>query len=79
MGNLKEAIDKARRESHMKDGKCSMCAVGDEPFNGLHCSKYKCGNNDTCLLCHNTGMEYGEQCEGCGRIEKIGFIPGATR
>ena len=70
MDKLKEAIAKARKTSHMKNGKCSMCASGDEPTKGLHRGQYKCGNNDTCSLCHNAGMEYGDQCKVCGRIEK---------
>jgi len=65
-----ETIDKARKASHHADGKCSMCAVGDEPVNGLHRGQHKCGNNDTCLACHNAGMECGDQCQACGRIEK---------
>ena len=68
--SLSEAIDKARTKGHHRDGKCSMCAVGDEPVNGLHYGKHHCGNEDTCLLCHNAGMSYGDQCAGCGRIEK---------
>lgn len=54
----------------MEDGKCSMCAVGDEPVNGLHRGQYRCGNEETCMLCHNAGMEYGDQCAACGRIEE---------
>lgn len=68
--NLSEAIEKARKKSHLEDGKCSMCAIGDEPYGGLHRGQHKCGNNDTCILCHNAGMEYGDQCAACGRIEK---------
>ena len=70
MEKLREAIKNAREASHHSDGKCSMCAVGDEPVNGLHRGQYRCGNNDTCTLCHNAGMEYGDQCATCGRIEK---------
>ncbi len=68
--NLAEAISKARTASHHADGKCSMCAAGDEPENGMHRGQYRCGNEDTCELCHNAGMEYGDQCAACGRIEK---------
>lgn len=67
---LKKAVEKARHQSHMEDGKCSMCASGDEPENGLHRGEYRCGNAETCILCHNAGMEYGDQCAACGRIEK---------
>ncbi len=67
---MKEAIERARIISHHADGKCSMCAAGDEPENGLHRGRHHCGNEDTCLGCHNAGMEYGDQCKACGRIEK---------
>lgn len=70
--SLEEIINKARILSHQAGGKCSMCAAGDEPHNGLHRGQYKCGNEQTCLLCHNAGMEYGDKCQGCGRIEKQG-------
>ena len=75
--SLEEAISKARTASHHADGKCSMCAAGDEPENGLHRGQYRCGNEATCTLCHNAGMEYGDQCAACGRIEKRGIEPGA--
>ena len=75
MSDLKSAIDTARKASHGKHGKCSMCAIGDEPINGVHRGKYKCGNNDPCLLCRNAGMEYGDQCTACGRIEKTSWPP----
>ena len=68
---LDEAICQARKNHHMRDGKCAMCASGDIPKNGLHHNKYWCGNNDTCVLCHNSGMKYGEQCKACGGIEKL--------
>lgn len=73
---LREAINKARKTDHMKNGKCAMCAIGDEPLNGLHRDRFYCGNEVTCTLCHNAGMEYGDQCAACGRIEKnkIGFL-----
>ena len=67
---LKKAIDRARKEDHLKNGKCAMCAAGDEPLDGLHRGTYPCGNENTCIFCHNAGMEYGDQCSGCGRIEK---------
>ncbi len=67
---LGAAVEKARHMSHMKDGKCTMCAIGDEPINGLHEGRHRCGNEDTCFFCHNAGMEYGDQCQCCGRIEK---------
>jgi hypothetical protein len=75
--SLKNAVKVAREEFHHKHGKCSMCAVGDEPTNGLHQGIYRCGNEDTCLGCHNAGMEYGDQCAACGRIEKQGYPIGA--
>ena len=65
-----QMIDAARKQDHMVEGKCSMCASGDEPVNGLHRGEYACGNEVTCVLCHNAGMEYGDRCAGCGRIEK---------
>lgn len=68
--SLSEAVERARKKFHFERGKCSMCAIGDEPVNGLHHGKYKCGNEDTCTLCHNAGMEHNEQCAACGRIEK---------
>ena len=70
MPPLKEVIAAARKESHHADGKCSMCAAGDEPKNGLHRGQYRCGNNESCVLCHNAGMEYDDQCAACGRVEK---------
>jgi hypothetical protein len=75
--SLEEAISKARTASHHADGKCSMCAAGDEPENGLHRGQYRCGNEETCTLCHNAGMEYGDQCAACGRIEKRKMAMGA--
>ena len=71
MKSLSDAVNEARKISHMRDGKCSMCAVGDEPVNGLHRGKHQCGNETTCTLCHGAGMEYGDQCQACGRIEKF--------
>lgn len=68
--SLSEAIDKARKSSHHAHGKCSMCAVGDEPKNGIHRGQFPCGNEQTCTLYHNAGMRYGDQCKACGRIEK---------
>jgi len=76
--SLTEAIDKARKASHHADGKCSMCAAGDEPVNGLHRGQYPCGNEQACLCCHNAGMEYGDQCAACGRIEKRKPIMGGS-
>lgn len=67
---LEEAVTRARKEWRHKHGKCTMCTVGDEPKNGLHAGEHRCGNEDTCTLCHNAGMEYGDQCAACGRIEK---------
>ena len=70
MEKLKEIVQQARLAHHMAEGKCSMCAIGDKPKNGLHQGQYHCGNNDTCTLCHNAGMEYGDQCVACGRIKQ---------
>lgn len=70
MKSLSEAIDEARKADHAENGKCTMCAIGDEPSGGLHREQHRCGNNDTCTLCHNADMEYGDQCAACGRIEK---------
>lgn len=67
---LTEATERARQTSRHRDGKCSMCAAGDEPENGLHRKQYRCGNEGTCSLCNNAGMEHGDQCAACGRIEK---------
>jgi hypothetical protein len=69
MKTLSDAIQEAQRAHHLKHGKCSICAVGDRPQNGLHMGKYRCGNNDPCILCHNAGMEFGDQCAACGRVE----------
>lgn len=60
--SLAEGVRKAREASHHKYGKCSMCACGDEPEQGFHREQYPCGNEYTCILCHNAGMEYGDQC-----------------
>ena len=68
---ISEAIAIARRNHHLRDGKCAMCASGDEPEYGLHRGEYWCGNNDTCSICHNAGMKYGDKCKACGRIEKL--------
>jgi len=68
--SLTDAVAKARHASHLADGKCSMCAAGDEPVDGYHRGIHRCGNEQTCLCCHNAGMEYGDQCAACGRIEK---------
>lgn len=65
---MKESIEKARSNWEIKHGKCSLCAVGYEPFNGMH-GKHFCGNIKTCALCHNAGMRYLDQCAACGRIE----------
>lgn len=67
--SLAEAISEARAAGHLEYGKCAMCAVGDIPYYGLHQGAFRCGNEDTCLLCHNSGMEPGDQCSGCGRIQ----------
>ena len=76
--SLTEAIDSARLSGHHADGKCSMCAAGDDPENGMHRGQYPCGNEQTCLCCHNAGMEYGDQCAACGRIEKRKPIMGCS-
>ena len=68
--SLLDAIDAAQKSWEAEHGKCTMCACGDEPQGGLHRGKHPCGNEITCLLCHNAGMEYGDQCAACGRIEK---------
>ena len=68
--SLIDAINAAQKSWEGEHGKCSVCAIGDEPVNGLHRDKHPCGNEDTCLLCKNAGMEYGDQCAACGRIEK---------
>ena len=60
----------ARIESYHKHGNCLLCHLGYQPRNGLHEDKHRCGNNDTCSICHNAGMENGDQCAACGRIEK---------
>jgi len=70
MESLRTAIDAAQKADHAENGKCAMCTIGDEPTGGLHRGQHRCGNNDTCTLCHNAGMEYGDQCAACGRIEK---------
>ena len=54
---LEEAVTRARKEWHHKHGKCTMCTVGDEPKNGLHVGKHKCGNENACLLCHNAEVQ----------------------
>lgn len=69
---LKKAIDTAEKEWQRENGKCTMCAIGDEPVNGMHGEHY-CGNYETCMFCHNAGMEYGDRCAVCGRIEKHDF------
>lgn len=66
---LEKAIDTAEKKWQHKHGKCTMCAIGDEPVNGRH-GEHSCGNSESCVLCHNAGMEYGDQCAACGRIEK---------
>lgn len=68
--SLSDTIRVAREASHLEDGRCSMCAAGDEPADGLHRGQYHCGNEDTCNSCKNTNMEYGDRCVVCGRIEK---------
>jgi len=68
--NMKSSIDEAKQAYHLENGKCTMCELGDEPAGGLHRGEHRCGNENTCLLCHNAGMEYGDQCQACGRIEK---------
>lgn len=70
---LQEAIKIAREADHFENGKCSMCAIGHKQESGVHTyngEDHRCGNFDTCLMCHNAGMEYGEQCQACGRIEQ---------
>lgn len=74
---LRAIVERAREASHHEDGKCSMCAAGDEPENGVHRGQYRCGNEDACMLCRNAGMEYGDQCAACGRIEKRKVFYGA--
>ena len=63
---LSEVVDRARAKRHLEHGKCSMCDVGDEPYHGLHRGRYKCGNVESCLACHNA-LPPGEICRACGR------------
>lgn len=68
MSDLTKAIEKARSIGHRRDGKCSMCAAGDRPRNGLHQDRHRCGNAAGCSLCHSAGMDVGDQCKACGRV-----------
>jgi hypothetical protein len=72
--SLTESIKMARIQGRHEDGKCSMCGAGDMPNNGLHRGQYLCGNDETCIACHNAGMECEDQCAVCGRIEKRGNV-----
>lgn len=64
-----DAIETARKEWQKQYGNCAMCSAGDTPKDGLHRNKYRCGNAVTCTLCINAGMQHGDQCAACGRIE----------
>ena len=66
---LATAISGARESFQALHGNCSMCAVGDVPIRGLHRDEHKCGNATACLLCINAGMECGDQCAACGRVQ----------
>lgn len=68
--SLAKAVKEAEERWQRINGKCSMCAVEDTPNSGMHRGTHRCGNAVACLLCHNAGMEYGDQCAACGRIEK---------
>jgi len=77
MNTLSDAVSAARKKHHLMRGRCSMCAIGDQPYNGIHKGRYPCGNEDTCILCHGDwGLEYGDQCQACGRIEKRNALSG---
>lgn len=64
---VKQAIDAARRAEHMENGRCSACSAGDRPVNGMHRSRWVCGNEESCSLCQGC-LPSSEQCRACGRI-----------
>jgi hypothetical protein len=73
MGDLKKAIEKGRLIWQSKNGRCSMCSVGDKPFGGLHRGGYLCGNAASCQACHGC-LPPGEICQCCYRLNLEDFV-----
>lgn len=70
---ISDAVDKARANWQAKHGKCSLCAAGDKPQDGIHrhqhYGQHPCGNEQACMICAGV-LPSGEQCQACGRINK---------